>query len=59
MITTLVSYLSHSQIWATEADGSLHVGGKTNRATMQFQQELSAMLDTVPDRPDALTASQQ
>ena len=50
MITTLVSYLSHSQIWALQQEGLLHVGGRTNRATLAFAGELSNVLDAVPDR---------
>ena len=50
MITTLVSYLSHSQIWALQEEAMLHVGGRTNRATIAFAGELSNILDLVPDR---------
>lgn len=50
MITTLVSYLSHSQIWALQEETMLHVGGRTNRATIAFAGELSTILDSVPDR---------
>ncbi len=50
MITTLVSYLSHSQIWALQEEAMLHVGGRTNRATIAFAGELSTILDSVPDR---------
>lgn len=50
MITTLVSYLSHSQIWALQEEAMLHVGGRTNRATIAFAGELSSILDSVPDR---------
>lgn len=50
MITTLVSYLSHSQVWALQQSGALHIGGRTNRATSSFQDELSKMLDMVPER---------
>lgn len=50
MITTLVSYLSHSQIWALQEEAMLHVGGRTNRATIAFAGELSTILDLVPDR---------
>lgn len=50
MITTLVSYLSHSQIWALQEGGLLHIGGRTNRATLAFAGELSGILDQVPDQ---------
>ncbi len=50
MITTLVSYLSHSQIWALQEEALLHIGGRTNRATLAFAGELSNILDKVPDQ---------
>lgn len=56
MITTLVSYLSHSQIWALQEEAMLHVGGRTNRATIAFAGELSNILDAVPDRASGSTS---
>ncbi|KAK9856470.1 hypothetical protein WJX84_010282, partial [Apatococcus fuscideae] len=53
MLTTMVSYLSHSQIWALQEGGTVHLSGKTNRATVSFTQELSRLLDDVPERPVA------
>ena len=62
MVSTLVSYLSHSQVWAVETeeeDGEgegtrkavkLHVGGRTNRAALGFREELEAAMAAVPDR---------
>ena len=49
MITTIVSYLSHSQIWALQDGGWLHIGGKTNRATITFANEMDDMLNEVPE----------
>ena len=57
MITTLVSYLSHSQIWALQEEAMLHVGGRTNRATIAFAGELSNILDAVPDRKSSSTSN--
>jgi hypothetical protein len=57
MITTLVSYLSHSQIWALQEEGLLHIGGRTNRATLAFAGELSSVLDQVPDQGSGKQAS--
>ena len=51
MITTIVSYLSHSQIWALQDGPWLHVGGKTNRATITFANEMDDMLNEVPEQP--------
>ncbi len=60
MITTLVSYLSHSQIWALQEGNWLHVGGTTNRATLSFTNEMEDMLNDVPElRPAQGAAPQQ
>jgi cytochrome c biogenesis protein len=50
MITTIVSYMSHSQVWALQEGDDLHVGGRTNRAVAVFQAELGDILDGVPER---------
>ena len=50
MITTLVSYLSHSQIWALQQGSDLHIGGRTNRATFAFQQEMEDVMQAMPER---------
>jgi len=50
-ITTLVSYLSHSQVWALQQGSTLHVGSRTNRATVSFGQEMELILDAMPERP--------
>ena len=48
MMTTIVSCFSHSQVWATEYDNKLRVGGKANRGSVNFANELERVLDTVP-----------
>ena len=60
MITTLVSYLSHSQIWALQEGDWLHVGGTTNRATLSFTNEMEDMLNDVPElrQPQAAALQQ-
>ena len=50
MITTIVSYLSHSQIWALQEGIWLHVGGRTNRAAITFANEMDDMLNEVPEQ---------
>ncbi len=40
MLGVVMSYFSHSQIWALQKDGRLYVGGKTNRAQVAFEQEV-------------------
>ena len=52
MVSTLVSYLSHSQVWALQTrDGTLHVAGRTNRAALGFGAEFDAALAAVPEDP--------
>ncbi|KAI3428303.1 hypothetical protein D9Q98_006682 [Chlorella vulgaris] len=48
-VTTVVSYLSHSQVWAAQAGSGVIVGGTSNRAKVAFEQELSDMLGEVPE----------
>ncbi|QCD88519.1 cytochrome c biogenesis protein [Vigna unguiculata] len=49
MITTCISYLSHSQIWALQDGTTVFIGGKTNRAKMEFPEEMNLLLDKVPE----------
>lgn len=50
MIATLVSYLSHSQVWAFQEGSALHVSGRSNRATVDFKAELQGILEEIPER---------
>ncbi len=45
MIGVLMSYVSHSQLWALEAEGKLYIGGRTNRAQVTFEREVLAILE--------------
>ena len=45
MVGVIMSYVSHSQIWALEQDGRLYVGGRTNRAQVAFEREMIEILD--------------
>ena len=49
MITTLVSYLSHSQVWAVQQGRYVYVSGKSNRAVVWFEKELDEVLEEVPE----------
>ncbi|MBE9158916.1 cytochrome c biogenesis protein [Nodosilinea sp. LEGE 06152] len=44
MLGVIMSYVSHSQVWALERDGTIYVGGRTNRAQVTFERELLALL---------------
>ena len=61
MVSTLMSYVSHSQVWALGHPDRLYVGGRTNRAQFTFEQELVEILDQASQpRADAdTTASAQ
>lgn len=48
-ITTVLSYLSHSQVWAAQIGGDIVVGGKTNRAKIGFQQEFEDLVESLPE----------
>jgi cytochrome c biogenesis protein len=45
MLSVIMSYFSHSQIWALKSADRLYIGGKTNRANVVFERELVGMLD--------------
>ncbi|MBD2363753.1 cytochrome c biogenesis protein [Anabaena minutissima FACHB-250] len=47
MLGTVMSYFSHSQIWALETGDRLYIGGKTNRAQVAFEREVLEILDSV------------
>nr|AKF43185.1 cytochrome c biogenesis protein [Pelargonium tetragonum] len=49
MLTTCVSLLSHSQIWALQDGSTVFIGGKTNRAKPEFTSEVNRLLDRVPE----------
>lgn len=39
MISTLISYITYSQIWIMKDERKLYIGGNTTRATFDFEQE--------------------
>jgi cytochrome c biogenesis protein len=60
MLGVVMSYFSHSQIWALQKGDRLYVGGKTNRAQVAFEQEVLDILDqlsspTPSEEPSILT----
>ncbi|XP_010999381.1 PREDICTED: cytochrome c biogenesis protein CCS1, chloroplastic [Populus euphratica] len=58
MLTTCLSYLSHSQIWALQDGTAVIVGGKTNRAKAEFQYEINLLLDKVPEIVESSLSNQ-
>ena len=57
MLTTLLSYLSHSQVWATQQGSTVHVAGRSNKAKVEFSGELEDMLLALPQTPAAAGGS--
>lgn len=51
MLGVIMSYVSHSQIWALQEDGRFYVGGRTNRAQVAFEREVVEILDLLSVRP--------
>jgi cytochrome c biogenesis protein len=44
MMGVVMSYFSHSQIWALQSGDRFYIGGKTNRAQVGFEREI---IDTI------------
>lgn len=57
MIGVIMSYFSHSQIWALQQGDRFYIGGKTNRAQVTFERELLEVLDGLKTEktPELLT----
>jgi len=48
MVGVMMSYVSHSQLWALQIDKQLYLGGKTNRAQVTFEREFLEILQQLP-----------
>lgn len=59
MLGVVLSYVSHSQIWALRTPDNFYVGGRTNRAQVAFEREMLEMLDqlTQPSPPNPAPTS--
>ncbi|MFM7449740.1 MAG: cytochrome c biogenesis protein [Leptolyngbyaceae cyanobacterium] len=53
MLGVMMSYVSHSQIWALQKDDQFYLGGRTNRAQVGFERELLGLLDDLKPDPVA------
>ncbi len=53
MLGVMMSYVSHSQIWALHKDDQFYLGGRTNRAQVGFERELLGLLDALKPDPIA------
>ena len=52
MLGVVMSYVSHSQIWALRTNGKLFIGGRTNRAQVIFERELVELVDNLSTPDD-------
>ena len=53
MLGVIMSYVSHSQVWALQVGETLYIGGKTNRAKVNFESELVQVLENLPTESPA------
>lgn len=51
MLGVMMSYVSHSQVWALQKDGHFYLGGRTNRAQVAFEREVLDILDQLTSQP--------
>lgn len=57
MLGVVMSYVSHSQVWALQKDGRFYVGGRTNRAQVAFEREVIDILDQLSIQTSAVELS--
>jgi cytochrome c biogenesis protein len=53
MIGVVMSYISHSQIWALQEGDRFYFGGKTNRAQVVFEREMIEAIELLGSKPSA------
>ncbi|MBD1848711.1 cytochrome c biogenesis protein [Leptolyngbya sp. FACHB-711] len=57
MLGVVMSYVSHSQIWALQTANRTYIGGKTNRAQVAFEREMIEVLEQLETpQPDTTEA---
>ncbi|HEY9619790.1 MAG TPA: cytochrome c biogenesis protein, partial [Crinalium sp.] len=49
MISVLMSYVSHSQVWALKEGDRFYLGGRTNRAQVAFEREILEILEQLDE----------
>jgi cytochrome c biogenesis protein len=57
MAGVMMSYFSHSQVWAVNKDQQLLIGGRTNRAQVTFERELIEIIDRLQNPPVVIKAT--
>lgn len=53
MLGVIMSYFSHSQIWALQKGDHFYIGGRTNRAQVAFEREIIGILDQLSSQPSS------
>lgn len=56
MAGVVMSYVSHSQVWALQGDTQWFIGGKTNRAQVTFEREMLALFDQLADSAEPVVS---
>jgi cytochrome c biogenesis protein len=52
MLGVLMSYVSHSQVWALQDGDRFYIGGRTNRAQVTFERELIEVIEALNAKPE-------
>ncbi len=55
MMGVIMSYISHSQIWALQHEAAFYIGGRTNRAQVAFEREFLGVLEEIDREPSFST----
>ncbi len=58
MIGVVMSYFSHSQVWALEQDNSFFFAAKTNRAQVTFEREMLEVIDSLKEETKSTDISE-
>jgi cytochrome c biogenesis protein len=53
MAGVVMSYFSHSQVWAVTKDNKMYLGGRTNRAQVVFEREIIDIIEQLSSPPSA------
>ena len=57
MMGVVMSYFSHSQVWALEQGDRFYFGAKTNRAQVSFEREMLETIDLLSDNTESTDLS--
>jgi cytochrome c biogenesis protein len=56
MLSVMMSYISHSQVWALLENETLYLGGRTNRGQILFERELVEVVSLL--QPETITVTE-